>query len=263
MPAVLTDYCRRVGGRLAVDLLDGLTAEQMSELLHRPEETVRARTEALQLLQPRERELQGSATALLHAYEATHGMACVLKSLRKGPIPGDMRDRAMIHIYRTLTGDKTSSDSRLATKARIYARLRVGAGATPSAGLRRLFGKSVVMEKQELGRVSGVEKLQVGLTATHFDLGSCVLLSRCPQMDVNNIATGDLLWVKAPGPPDGAARWYKAKVRGFSFRCLMPPILIEFLATDTGDTADHLLPKPKESACRKQMTKPFDVVQQL
>ena len=259
MPAVLSDYARRdaVNGLLAVPLADGLTARQVAELLERPEAVVAERAAASTRMLRSERAA-GSGLALLHAYEATHGAQCSLSALRKGPIPSETRDKAMLKIYRTLTGDNESTEQHLRTRARTLAKMRMGGGAKPSPSMRRLFQRSCVIEREELGRVGGIEKLNVKLTDPSFDLGSCVLLSKNADMDVRGISVGDLLWVRAAGPPDGRAYWYKARVRGFIFRCHMPPILIEFLATESGDTNPEKLPNPRESACRKKQTRPFE-----
>ena len=258
MPASLTDYCQAGG----VELTDSLSPEQVASLLEdasspasKQLEAVRAK--AMRQLPAHER-VRMSGLALLHAYAATHGRGCALAALRKGPMPTQVRDHAMLRIYRGLTGDTDSSDQRLVTKSLELYRRRVscrGSGVLsgadrPSLGMRRSFaGMQLIERSVQSFHVGGAERL----TMEHKE--GRTLLTKSRDMDVKGLVIGSLLLVQGPDPDSGAQKWYRAKVRGLVFRCGLPPVLITYVATEAGDTNSALLPSPADSACFKHETR--------
>lgn len=255
MPAALTDYCRAGG----VDLADQLNAQQVEKLLDDSAEFAEQRAKSMRMLAASER-LRLSGLALLHAHAATHGKGCALADVRKGPLPNGTRDAAMCHIYRALTGDVESTDKYLVTKALELHRRRTscrGSGALsgadrPSPGLRRSFAGLELRERSVHSfHVGGTERL----TMEHKE--GRTLLTKSRDMDIKGLVVGDTFLVKAPDPESGAPKWFRARVRGFAFRCGIPPVLITYIATEKGDTTPELLPRPIDSSCFKHQTAPL------
>ena len=241
MPADLTDYCRVNG----VELHDGLTPEQVTELLEGTDEKfARARRAVLRKLPAHERS-QLSGIALLHAQAATHGRGCALSHVKKGPLPNGYRDAVQETLYRRLSGDFESSREWIVAKSLELHRLRTRGGEKPSPGMRKSFSRMTLAPPPWLGRIGGAERLKL-----KWEDGR-TLHSKNPDLDVRGLVAGSMLLVKAPSPPDGEPRWFQARVRGFCFRCGLPPVLITFVATKDGDRNVELLPTPLDSACRK------------
>lgn len=215
---------------------------------------------------PAHERVRVSGLALLHAHAATHGHGCALSHVRKGPQPNAVRDLAMLKIYRALTGDAASSDQWLVTKSLELHRRRTScrgsgrlrAADQPSLTMRRSFAAMELGDRSvQTFHVGGSERL----TLEHKD--GRTLMTKCRDMDVRGLAAGGMLLVKGADPESGALRWYQARIRGFAFRCALPPVLITFVATEAGDTTAAKLPRPADSACCKHQTKPLPEAVQL
>ena len=253
MPDALTDYCRTGG----VSLSDRLTPEQVAELLEEEGGGMHAkkRKAAMRALEPSQR-MQMSGLALLHAHAATHGQGCALSHVKKGAHPNIVRDRLMVTIYRQLTGDDTSADARIVSKSQELLRRRMSGGDKPSPAMRRSFGALQLVERASIGVISGSERLGLEITSGK---GSTVMALKKDQtwrdMDVKGLKIGGMLLVKAPAPPDGKPSWFQGRIRGFFFRCGLPPVLVTFIATEAGERDPSLLPTPTDSACFKHATR--------
>lgn len=258
MPASLTDYCKQG----AVELTDGLSPEQLEELMQpdSPTKMKAARKEALAALKPIERT-NLSALALLHAYAATHGKDCAFSQLKsaRGPQPADVRDSFMVRIYRMLTGDEQTPYATLVQKSRILGHRRFTGGDNPSMDMRKSFSKLTLKPRQELGHVYRDEQLLLALRPDAVvTRPPAFTMSKRPDMDTRGFAIGDCFLVRGP-PGDLAKFWYKARVRGFMYRCGLPPILITYYETADGKTAADgaEMPSPLDSACRKGGIRPL------
>jgi len=245
MPEVLTDYCR-VGG---VSLADCLTPEQVVTLLEDGSKHAAERAKAMRSLEPTQR-MKLSALALLHAHAATHGKGCALSHVRKGPHPNLLRDQLTVKIYRALSGDHASSDDWLISKSQELHRRRMSGGERPSPAMRRSFGALTLAERSSMGAIAGSERNQLELWS-----GDTFALKKSVDMDVRGLKVGAMLLVRGAAPPDGASMWFQARVRGFFFRCGLPPVLITYIATENGETDPAKLPTPTDSACFKHATR--------
>ena len=241
-------YCC-LGG---VDLAETLSPEQVAELLAAPcASTEAARLAAVQALPPG-RRISLPGLALLHAFQATHGKGCALATLRPGALPNAERDDVMLQLYRKLAGDSISSDKHLVEKALHLQRRRAGGGSSPSPALRRYFASlSLVRRERLFDSPGGAEKLNVEVK------DGLMALKRCPDMDVRGLHIGDVCLVQGLDPGSGNTQWFQARVTGFTFRCLMPPVHVEFVATQSGDSDPGLLPKPTDAVCRKKQLRPL------
>ena len=240
------DYLRAGG----VELKDKLTVDQISHLLLARCTEMDARRSAALAAIPPPKQVLLPALALLHAYEATHGAGCALAKLRVGPLPKEERSYAMLQLYRKITGDQVTGDQALINRAILLHRRRFCGGDNPSPNMRRTFATWSLVERQSLSRVGGAETMNLGPTDNAWSL------LKDPGMNVRGLNVGDTLLSRAYAP-DNTERWFQAYIVGFSFRCGNPPILIKFFATEKGEQAQDLLPKPLEVAVRKQQIKFF------
>ena len=138
MPASLTDYlCYG-----AVDLIDGLSAEQVKDALAVSCTEMEAqRHAALAALLPGKR-LALPGLAMLHAFQATHGKGCALSKLQPGPLPNKVREDVMLQLYRKISGDKITDDATLLDQAIKIYRRRVSGTRPPDGTLWRNVGPS-------------------------------------------------------------------------------------------------------------------------
>ena len=281
MPADLTDYLRQgTDGRVAVDLTDGLSPSQVAELLSQPAAAASASRDAIRSLPAKERT-QMSAVALLHAYEATHGHKCALAQLRRGgPIGNDERDRVMIRLYCRLTGDHATSSQRLVEWSRVLYRRRVQAQVSgtlakdnPSLGMRRFFGRLTLKERVALGHTGGAERMDVELRVAEPPPGfqnaskPVFVHKKTDAMNIRGLHVGDVYLLQGDAVL-GCTRtigtsWFQARITGFVCRVGLPPIMCDFLCTESGSTNPAKMPPTLCAFVRRKQFKCMQCKQML
>lgn len=231
--------------------MDRLTAQQVAEVLAAPCAAMEAARQAtFQALPPGKRVLL-PGLALLHAYEATHGIGCALSTLRPGPLPNVERDDAMLQIYRKIAGDTMTNDQTLIDQSLKLYKRRFSGGKAPSPSLRKWFSALSLVRREGLVFCPGGAERLVAVQTDEL-----TVLRRCPDMDVSGLHVGDEVLTQGLEPGTLALKWFRARITGFTFRCLMPPIHIEFFASEDGDTLTSL-PNPRDGVCRKKDVKPL------
>ena len=186
-------------------------------------------------------------TSPLHAHAATHGKAAPSRTSKGSP--SLLRDQLTVKIYRALSDDHRAEEW-LISKSQELHRRRMSGGERPSPAMRRSFGALTLAERSSMGAIAGSERNQLELWS-----GDTFALKKSVDMDVRGLKVGAMLLVRGAAPPDGASMWFQARVRGFFFRCGLPPVLITYIATENGETDPAKLPTPTDSACFKHATR--------